>query len=400
MTGVENSDQGLLPKLRFMEFRDEGPWPVKPLSALAKRRSKRNSDSEVTRVLTNSAEHGVVDQRDYFEKDIATQGNLDAYFVVERGDYVYNPRISSLAPVGPIGKNKVGTGVMSPLYTVFRFSGDDDSFYEHYFRSTCWHGYLRRVSNSGARHDRMAIANSDFFEMPLPVPDLKEQKKITRCLSSLDALIGAEVDKLERLKGHKKGLMQQLFPAEGETIPRLRFPEFRGGEEWQLKPFNSLFKIGSGKDYKHLSEGNIPVYGSGGYMCSVNDYLYDGESVCIGRKGTIDKPMFISGKFWTVDTLFYTHSFRECLPKFVYAIFQFIDWTKHNEAGGVPSLSKTNIEAIEFAVPSIKEQAKIVRCLEAIDSLIACQGDKVAAVKVLKKALMQQLFPSSTEVSA
>ncbi len=134
-------------------------------------------------------------------------------------------------------------------------------------------------------------------------------------------------------------------------LPKMRFPEFRGAEGWELKPFQKLFTIGSGRDYKYLSSGSVPVYGSGGYMLSVDDFLYDGDSVCIGRKGTINNPMFLSGKFWTVDTLFYTHSFQQCVPKFIYAIFQKIDWLKHNEAGGVPSLSKTIIEKIKTAVP-------------------------------------------------
>ncbi|MDO9451798.1 MAG: restriction endonuclease subunit S [Stagnimonas sp.] len=180
-------------------------------------------------------------------------------------------------------------------------------------------------------------------------------------------------------------------------VPKQRFPEFRDKPEWQLKPFKKLFSIGNGKDYKHLSTGEVPVYGSGGYMLSVDDYLHDGESVCIGRKGTINNPMFLTGKFWTVDTLFYTHSFNDCLPKFIYAIFQSIDWLKHNEAGGVPSLSKANIEKIETAVPRLPEQQKIAECLSSVDGLIAAQARKVDALKTHKKGLMQQLFPREGE---
>jgi type I restriction enzyme, S subunit len=177
-------------------------------------------------------------------------------------------------------------------------------------------------------------------------------------------------------------------------VPKLRFPEFRDAEGWAVKPFDDLFTIGNGRDYKHLEAGDVPVYGSGGYMLSVNDYLHDGESVCIGRKGTIDNPMFLTGRFWTVDTLFYTHSFKDCLPKFIFAIFQQIDWLKHNEAGGVPSLSKTNIQKICTAVPSPSEQQKIAECLSSVDELIAAQARKVDALKTHKKGLMQQLFPS------
>lgn len=176
-------------------------------------------------------------------------------------------------------------------------------------------------------------------------------------------------------------------------VPELRFPEFRDTGAWKIKPFSRLFSIGNGRDHKHLAAGDIPVYGSGGYMRSVNEFLYDGESVCIGRKGTIDNPMLLSGKFWTVDTLFYTHSFNDCSPQFIYSIFQSIDWLKHNEAGGVPSLSKNNIEKIETAIPSPPEQQKIADCLTSADELITAQAQKVKALKAHKKGLMQQLFP-------
>lgn len=176
-------------------------------------------------------------------------------------------------------------------------------------------------------------------------------------------------------------------------VPKLRFPEFRNTKEWEVKPFQKLFSIGSGRDYKHLSSGNIPVYGSGGYMRSVDDFLYDGESVCIGRKGTINNPIFLTGKFWTVDTLFYTHSFQQCLPEFIFAIFQNINWLEHNEGGGVPSLSKTNIQKIRVATPLLPEQNKIAGCLNSLDELIAAKARKLDALKTHKKGLMQQLFP-------
>jgi type I restriction enzyme S subunit len=181
-----------------------------------------------------------------------------------------------------------------------------------------------------------------------------------------------------------------------KLIPELRFPEFVEDGEWEEKSFEELFEIGNGRDYKHLGKGEIPVYGSGGYMLSVNDYLYDGESVCIGRKGTINKPLFLVGKFWTVDTLFYTHSFKECSPKYIHYVFQNIDWLKHNEAGGVPSLSKTNIYKIETLISSPQEQQKIASCLSSLDEVIAAHSQKLATLKDHKKGLMQNLFPTNS----
>ena len=192
---------------------------------------------------------------------------------------------------------------------------------------------------------------------------------------------------------------------ENETktvVPALRFPEFRGTKGWEEHKLKILCEIGNGRDYKHLDTGNIPVYGSGGYMTSVDDFLYDGESVCIGRKGTIDKPLFLTGKFWTVDTLFYTHSFHNCLPKFLYLIFQLIDWHRYNEAGGIPSLSKTTIGDIKVLVPiekdkKLREQQKIADCLSSLDDLIEATNRKIEALKEHKKGLMQRLFPKEGE---
>ncbi len=179
-----------------------------------------------------------------------------------------------------------------------------------------------------------------------------------------------------------------------EIVPKLRFPEFVNEDEWKNKRIEQLLTIGNGCDYKHLSKGDIPVYGSGGYMCSVDDFLYDGDSVCIGRKGTIDKPIFLRGKFWTVDTLFYTHSYKNCIPKFIYNIFQRINWLKYNEAGGVPSLSKTTINKINIYIPKIPEQQKIADCLSSIDDLIDAESRKLKALEKYKKGLIQKLFPA------
>ena len=168
-------------------------------------------------------------------------------------------------------------------------------------------------------------------------------------------------------------------------VPKLRFPEF--SEDWAATQIGKVLKIGNGKDYKLLKEGNIPVFGTGGYMLSVDDYLYDGESVFIGRKGTINKPFYYKGKFWTVDTLFYTHSFNGVLPKFVFGLFQNINWELYNEASGVPSLSKSTIEKIKCNIPSYTEQAKISNLLFLLDERIATQNKIIEDLKKLKVAI-------------
>ena len=161
---------------------------------------------------------------------------------------------------------------------------------------------------------------------------------------------------------------------------------------WKQTKLDNVLTIGGGKDYKHLEEGSIPVFGSGGYMRSVSDYLYDGESVCIGRKGTIDKPMFLKGKFWTVDTLFYTHSFKDSVPYFIYQFFQTVPWRSLSEASGVPSLSKSVIYKVKINLPPLPEQRKIAKILSTWDKAISTTERLIDNSKQQKKALMQQLL--------
>ncbi len=186
-------------------------WKEKRLGEVAGRKTEKNIDVDYTLVLTNSATKGIINQQDYFKKDIANLDNLSGYYIVEVGDFIYNPRISTSAPVGPIKKNKLCVGVMSPLYTVFRFYQEKTSFFEHYFETSFWHRYMGSVANYGARHDRMNITNADFLNVPLPLPHADEQQKIADFLTVLDDKISAVSIQLEHMQTFKQGLLQQMF---------------------------------------------------------------------------------------------------------------------------------------------------------------------------------------------
>ena len=173
------------------------------------------------------------------------------------------------------------------------------------------------------------------------------------------------------------------------NVPHLRFPEFRG--EWDIYEIGDVLCIGNGRDYKHLSKGDIPVFGTGGYMTSVNECLHEGETTFIGRKGTINKPFYYNGKFWTVDTLFYTHSFKYVIPKFVYCLFQTINWLRYNEASGVPSLSKDTIEKIKVRIPQLDEQKKIAKFLSLLDERIATQNKIIEKLQSLIKGIAHRV---------
>ena len=412
----EEATSALVPKLRFPEFRGAEEWKLAALSQLANRTKLKNRDEKITRVLTNSAEFGVMDQRDFFDKEIATQGKLENYFVVDLGSYVYNPRISATAPVGPISKNKVGTGVMSPLYTVFKFKDGGNDFYEHYFKTTGWHTYMRQASSTGARHDRMAISSDDFMAMPLPVPTPKEQQKIAECLSSVDALMAAQARKVDALKTHKKGLMQQLFPTEGETQPRLRFPEFQNAGEWNKTTLGEAATFFNGRAYKQeelLESGKYPVLRVGNFFTNNNWYYSDLE---LDETKYCDKGDLLYAwsasfgpRMWHgVKVIYHYHIWKVEQHSGIDRQFLFItlenetERMKSNSANGLGLLhiTKGTIEVWDTAFPSPPEQHRIASCLSSLDALITAETQKLDALKTHKQGLMQQLFPSPEALEA
>lgn len=272
------------------------------------------------------------------------------------------------------------------------------------------------------------LYNDNFKITPVAIPSSKkEQQRIAIALSDVDTLINNLEKLIAKKKNIKQGAMQQLLTGK-KRLPGFGSDERTGSRptderrkechsersakreveesssykmtelglipsDWEVKSVGKLLKIGHGRDYKNLKSGNVPVYGTGGYMTSVNDYLYEGETVCIGRKGTIDKPLYHTGKIWTVDTLFYTYGFNGCIPKFIYYAFCLVDWLAMNEASGVPSLTSQNIEDVLLRIPMSKdEQTAIANVLSDMDTEISALETKLAKYRTLKTGMMQQLL--------
>lgn len=199
-----------VPKVRFKGF--DGEWKTRSLNNYAKKRTEKNVNRIYNVTLTNSAEFGIIDQRQFFDHDISNSENIDGYFVVRDKDFVYNPRISASAPVGPINQNKLGyPGVMSPLYLVFEVKGINHDFLEIYFHTALWHKYMFDNGNSGARFDRLTISDDDFMRMPIPDISLAEQQSIASFFTSLDRQIALHTQRLEKLKQIKAACLDKMF---------------------------------------------------------------------------------------------------------------------------------------------------------------------------------------------
>ena len=393
----------MTPKLRFKQTGgiDFPAWEGVLLRDIAKIITDKNKFGKIIRVLTNSAVDGVIDQRDFFEKDIANKNNLSGYYIVELGDYVYNPRISTSAPVGPISKNKVGVGIMSPLYTVFRFFNQNNDFFEQYFKTAHWHKHMRSISNSGARHDRMSITINEFLDLPLPCPHPAEQQKIAATLTSLDDLIAAQAEKVKALQAHKKGLMQQLFPAEGERVPRVRFPEFEG--EWEESVLKDVCQMQAGKFIpaseinEFQNEGQNPCYGGNGLRGYTKSFTHIGEYPLIGRQGALCGNVTLAfGKFHATEHAVVATPKVNIDTYWLFYMLIVLNLNQYATGQAQPGLSVESLEKLGIKVPrSINEQQKIAALLTSLDDLITVHNQKLEVLKAHKKGLMQQMFPAS-----
>ena len=222
-------------------------------------------------------------------------------------------------------------------------------------------------------------------------PSKDEQTAIGSMFKQLDHLITLHQRKYDKLCTVKKSMLDKMFPKPGETEPEIRFEGFT--DPWEQRKFLDVVDVCSGKDYKHLKEGSIPVYGTGGFMTSVDEALsYDRDAVGIGRKGTIDKPYLLKAPFWTVDTLFYAIPKSDIDLEFVHCSFLNVDWKSKDESTGLPSLSKEAINETIALVPSFNEQSQLGEFFNNLDSLITLHQRKLDLLKNMKKSLLDKMF--------
>ena len=214
-------------------------WKVMRLGDVAEKSILKNRNNLIKLVLSNSAIDGLVAQNEYFDKDIANKENIQDYYIVDLGDFVYNPRISQSAPTGPINRNMLSKGIVSPLYTVFTVQNEIlAKFLAYFFKTIVWQNQVKSVANYGARYDRINITDNAFFSLKILLPPLDEQEKIAEILSTWDEAINLTINLIESKKQFKKALMQNLLTA------KIRFPHFK--DEWRAIKLSEICDISTG----------------------------------------------------------------------------------------------------------------------------------------------------------
>ena len=409
-----------VPKLRFPGFTED--WEQRKLSDISTKVTTKNVDVHYTETLTNSAEQGIISQVDFFDKEISNKDNINGYYIVDNNDFIYNPRISTLAPVGPINRNKLNrTGIMSPLYTVFRSSNVDLGFLEWYFQSSHWHRYMKLNGDSGARADRIAIKDSTFFEMPIKIPvNIKEQVLIGETLEKFNQYITLHQRKLDNLKLKKKALLQKLFPKNGERYPELRFPEFT--DSWEQRKLSDLMEVTSVKRIHQAdwTDSGVRFFRARDIVSSMNNEEID-NPVFIS-KDKYEEYSRVSGKVIEGDllvtgvgTIGVPYLIKDTTP--LYFKDGNIIWFKNNNTlngsyfyycfqnsyiqnqiysasgkGTVGTYTIENGKKTSIRYPSLKEQIKIGNLLDTMTTMITLHQRKLDHLQLQKKALLQQMF--------
>ena len=410
--------------LRFPEFQNAKGWEFVTLQDASVPVAERVGQKKLTPVSI-SAGIGFVPQAEKFGRDIS--GNqYQLYTLVRDGDFVYNKGNSLKFPEGCIYLLQGWGQVAAPnVFICFRLKeGYSNGFFQNFFEANAHGKQLKKHITSGARSNGLLnISKESFFGVAIPTPSSAEQQKIADCLSSVDELIAAQARKLDALKTHKKGLMQQLFPREGETQPRLRFPEFQDAPDWDVKRLEDLSKRGSG----HTPRKSIPEYYDGGIKwVSLADskrldfglisntkieiskqgiknssaVLHPAGSVLVSRDAGVGKsavmevPMAVSQHFivWTCNLLLLSNWFLYYLLQEMKPVFERMATGSTIKTIGLPFF-----KGLRVSVPHLPEQHRIADCLTALDDLIAAQTQKLEAFKTHKKGLMQQLFPYPAE---
>ena len=396
---IEQIRQGIVPE-GYVKDKDgiyPRDWASKKIGQWLKlaERSIVLQDEEEYQLVTIRRGFGGVDSRGSFlGKNVLVKN----YFIVKTGDFIISKRQIAHGACGIVPPELDGA-VVSNEYNVFLPQDGTNIQMFNLMMQLPHYKRLFYLMSDGVHIEKLLFKTQDWMKRTLAMPLLKEQKKIAEILATQDKAIELQARKIEELKRFKKGCLEKMFPRKGQKVPEKRFPGFT--DDWEQRKLCELVDVCSGRDYKHLSEGTIPVYGTGGYMLSVSEALsYDRDAIGIGRKGTIDKPFVLKAPFWTVDTLFYAvPEHPECLD-FIHDVFQIIDWKKKDESTGVPSLSKEAINDTNVMVPKIDEQIIIGGFFTRIDALITLHQRKLEEMKRRKKALMQLLLMGIVRVQS
>ena len=407
-----------VPRIRFKGFEED--WEQRKLGEIAERIVRKNEKLESTLPLTISAQYGLIDQNEFFDKRIASK-DVRGYYLIKKGEFAYNKSTSVDAPLGAIKRlDKYKNGVLSTLYIIFKVIDDTSTSSDYlvtYYATDLWYRGIQSIAAEGARnHGLLNIAPNDFFETMLSIPlNISEQKKVGDFFISLDHLITLHQRKLEKLKIIKKSMLENLFPQNGEKTPKIRFSGFT--KDWEQRKLGEVADIIGGGTPSTLNvdywDGNIDWYSP----AEIIDQIYVDRSQ---RKITELGFEKSSAKMLPVGTVLFTsragigktailakkgctnQGFQSIVPYSnkldSYFIFSRTEeLKKYGELVGAGStfveVSGRQMENMQLMIPkTIGEQHIIGVLFSTFDNLITLHQSKLEKLQKIKKSMLESMF--------
>ena len=365
-------------------------WEEISFSTLFTSTSDYTDDLEKYPLYSLTIEDGITPKTDRYERSHLVKKE-DSYKIVRPNDYAYNPMNLRF---GSVARHKGNLPVaVSGYYDIFTTVHKSDlPFMDSFLTCGPMITYYNRVS-TGSLVEKQRVHFSQFLEFVLPLPSINERAKIAAILTTQDRVIELKEKRLAEKQRQKKYLMQQLLTG------KKRLPGF--SKEWKSVRLRNTLNVCHGQNQRNVEQENgvYPILGTGGEIGRTNDFLYDKPSILIGRKGSINKPMYMETPFWTIDTLFYCKIKSGYHPKFLFFKFQSINWNKYDESSGVPSLNASTIGSVDIFAPEFPEQTAIAEVLSAADREIDLLRQDIEQEKQKKKALMQLLLTGIVRIT-
>lgn len=421
----DQATTGLVPKLRFPAFQSAGDWTTERLGTVATISTEKVGNNVCVPMSITSGV-GLVTQEEKFGRVIAGDSYKN-YLLLKPNEFAYNKSATKEYPEGFLTLY-AGTelaAVPNSIFTCFRINGESPEvrFLNYQFSDNLHGRWLRTFIQVGARaHGSLSINDSDLMALPVPIPagstSVAEQQKIADCLGSLDELIAAQGRKVEALKTHKNGLMQQLFPREGETQPRLRFPEFQYAGEWGERKLGSVCDIQRGK-FSHRPRNDPRFFGGPYPFIQTGDVVKSGGGTVVASQSLNDDGLAVSKLFKPPIVLItiaanigdtgllltegcFTDSVvglipqKDVIPVFLELIMrgQKENLIKVATTGAQKNINNEILREVTVLLPSVPEQQRIAACLSSLDTHITASTQALETLINHKQGLMQQLFPS------
>ena len=400
------TEQAKVPAIRFAGFTD--PWEQRKLGEIAERVTRKNENNESDLPLTISAQHGLIDQRLFFNAQVASR-DMSGYYLLRQGEFAYNKSTSADSPWGAIKRlTRYEKGCVSTLYICFALLNANPDYLVTYYETNRWHKAVQMIAAEGARnHGLLNIAPDDFFDTMVSLPESQaEQQTIGAFFSRLDSLITLHQRKYDKLVIFKKSMLEKMFPKDGESVPEIRFAGFT--DPWEQRKLGEIVSIGAGAPPSAFSAGNF-LYVKVDDLNESSHFQFDSAqrvdantavkpirkgSIIFAKRGAaiLGNKVRVLGKTAYIDTNMMALEPRGVDADFLWLFINQTGLYRIADTSTIPQINNKHIEPYPVDIPNMAEQQAIGTFFSRLDDLITLHQRKLELLQDIKKSLLDKMF--------